>query len=100
MDPKKRKSIIRGAVTDGFAWTFILLKLNQLGGGVYMLSDYVYIGNPLSKFERALIPGILAHWVGESHTKSGQTSLNYHQMIHSHEELGADDYFELEDSVT
>ncbi|KAF5313144.1 hypothetical protein D9619_002642 [Psilocybe cf. subviscida] len=75
------ENIIRGALTDGESWIFLILKLDANGGGVWMRTDEIGIKDSFSKlseFELALIPGILAHWV-----------------MHSHKDLEDGDYFEI-----
>ena len=73
------KNVIRGAVTDGEEWVYLVLKLDQRGGGVWMQSGVHRITGDfgkLSEFEVARIPTILVHWVGHFHaSKSIQTRL-------------------------
>lgn len=64
-----RKSIIRGVLTNGRGWIFILLKFKKDGdGGEYFLSDQYNIigeyGIGISSKTSPLIVAIIAHWVG------------------------------------
>ncbi|EIN11128.1 hypothetical protein PUNSTDRAFT_65426 [Punctularia strigosozonata HHB-11173 SS5] len=78
-----RKPIIRGVLTNGRAWIFIILKLNDKGGGSYLQSEELSISSlvlsEISQEAVSLISAIISHW-----------------MVHSHEELhGEDDYFTI-----
>ncbi|KAJ2912169.1 hypothetical protein MD484_g8246, partial [Candolleomyces efflorescens] len=75
------KTSIRGAVTNGVEWIFLILTLGNSGGGTYIQSDIVHniptFTKGVSAQGTSLISSIIAYW-----------------MIHSHEEFNADsDYF-------
>ncbi|KAL0958604.1 hypothetical protein HGRIS_013944 [Hohenbuehelia grisea] len=79
-------TIIRGVLTNGREWIFIVLKLNDNGGGTYLQSDELTISSMvtsrISQEAVSLISAIISHW-----------------MEHSHEELDVeDDYFTVLDS--
>jgi len=65
-----RKGILRGAITDGHEWMFLILYLNKNGiGGIYSTSPIfkiqisaTYPFQVLSP-EPDIIAGIIAHWV-------------------------------------
>ncbi|KAI0074178.1 hypothetical protein K474DRAFT_1710050 [Panus rudis PR-1116 ss-1] len=80
------KTIIRGVLTNGRAWIFLVLKLNENGGGSYLQSDQLHISSrvlpQIEKEAVSLISAILSYW-----------------LEHSHEELNVeDDYFTILDS--
>jgi hypothetical protein len=67
-----RKSIIRGALTNGQDWIFILLKMNADGnGGMYAVSEehpvvlVTFTGKTIEKPWCSTIAGIIAHWVSD-----------------------------------
>ncbi|KAJ3498006.1 hypothetical protein NLJ89_g10275 [Agrocybe chaxingu] len=73
------KTTIRGVLTSGRGWIFLILKLNADGnGGSYLESDELTISREalgqVSKTAASLLSAIIAHW-----------------MKHSHEELDEDD---------
>ncbi|KAL0948352.1 hypothetical protein HGRIS_010937 [Hohenbuehelia grisea] len=65
------KTIIRGVLTNGRAWIFIVLKLNDNGGGSYLLSDELHISSGVSpritNEAVSLICAIISHWVCLTH---------------------------------
>jgi hypothetical protein len=80
---KLGKNVIRGALTNGHIWIFLILRLNENAiGGRYFLSREIYLmenlveGSQVSEKACSFIAGIVAHWIQ-----------------HSHEEIGDDDYF-------
>ncbi|EIN03534.1 hypothetical protein PUNSTDRAFT_139419 [Punctularia strigosozonata HHB-11173 SS5] len=77
-----RKPIIRGVLTNGHTWIFIILKLSDNGGGSYFQSKELLITGLSSRISGeavSVISAIISHW-----------------MVHSHEELdGEDDYFTI-----
>lgn len=63
------KMIIRGALTNGHKWIFLILKLNEDGnGGIYFPSDDISImlgvNRGVSQQGSSLIAAIITHWVG------------------------------------
>lgn len=60
-----RKNILRGALTDGHAWIFIILVLNSDGNGAkYRSSLPIYVGHPhVIKPWPDVVAAILSHWV-------------------------------------
>ena len=68
-----RKKVLRGAVTNGHQWIFILIKINDnYEGASFMDSDIIQIGGPIMNiFGQGmsnmswpdLIAAILLHWV-------------------------------------
>jgi len=65
-----RKKVIRGVISDGHRWVFLILLLNKnCKGGVYWVTPEVPIGSGCGPSERIEAPepdilaGILAHWV-------------------------------------
>ncbi|KAF5374621.1 hypothetical protein D9615_008971 [Tricholomella constricta] len=75
------KTTIRGVVTNGHSWSFIILKLDENGGGSYFRSKALEILNSIedsiSKEAVSTTSAIIAHW-----------------MVHSHAELDVEnDYF-------
>jgi len=61
-----RKQVIRGAVTNGAEWTFIILNLDENGkGGEYRISRPLVIESDSEPFGpgRAVLLAILTHWV-------------------------------------
>jgi len=77
-----KKPIIRGVLTNGHDWIFLVLELNADGnGGEYLQSDEICVierDKSVSEASCSLITGIIAHW-----------------LRHIHEELGDDDYFTM-----
>ena len=63
--PYPRKNILRGALTDGHAWIFIILVLNSDGNGAkYRSSLPIYVGRPqVIKPWPDVVAAILSHWV-------------------------------------
>ena len=64
------KKIIRGVISDGYQWVFIILHLNENGkGGGYWITDETPIGSAYDYLECIespkpdIVAGILAHWV-------------------------------------
>ena len=62
--------MVRGAISDGHRWVFIILGVNEGGkGGVYWVTEEVPIGSGYDCLERIkdpepdVVAGILAHWV-------------------------------------
>ncbi|KAF8809038.1 hypothetical protein BYT27DRAFT_7188131 [Phlegmacium glaucopus] len=77
------KDIIRGAVTEGQAWIFLILKINPDGnGGVYLQSQErieLSMNEPeISRIRCDVISGIIAYWID-----------------HSYESIGDDDWFRV-----
>ncbi|KAF9440513.1 hypothetical protein P691DRAFT_767662 [Macrolepiota fuliginosa MF-IS2] len=77
------KLIMRGVVTNGRRWIFLILMLNKDGGGSYLESSELHINQAhttkIFKQGVSLISSIIAHW-----------------MMHSHEAFNADnDFFTL-----
>jgi len=84
---KLGKTIIRGALTSGHDWIFIILKMHPDGnGGVYAESEKIRLMavfppgvEQISRTMCATIAGIIAHWID-----------------HSNEEIGDDDWFTVD----
>ncbi|KAJ3546232.1 hypothetical protein NMY22_g2134 [Coprinellus aureogranulatus] len=77
------KKTIRGVLSNGCKWIFLILTLNEDGdGGGYVASEAasILVGfSEVSKEMVSLVAGILAHWV-----------------VHSHDPLNADeDFFDI-----
>ncbi|KAI0801379.1 hypothetical protein C8Q74DRAFT_1364988 [Fomes fomentarius] len=76
------KTRIRGVLTNGRGWIFLVLTLNSDGGGTYLQSDEVSPHDlhadtaVLSRVSVSVVSSIIADW-----------------MTHSHEDLGADDAY-------
>jgi hypothetical protein len=72
--PSFRKDFVRGALTNGQEWIFIILEMNPDGSGAKYL-----VSNPVSIIETMVdrtqvshsacrtIPGIIAHWASHPH---------------------------------
>lgn len=68
-----RKDVIRGALTDGQDWIFIILKMKPHGdGGVYAQSEELYLvvklipnRKEISRTMCSVIAGIIAHWASD-----------------------------------
>ena len=66
---ESRKKIIRGAVSDGYEWAFIILELNENGkGGFYRTAQPISIGSRRpgsieNPWPDVVAGSILAHWV-------------------------------------
>jgi len=68
-----RKTIIRGALTSGHDWIFIILKMHPDGnGGVYAESEKIRLMavfppgvEQISRTMCATIAGIIAHWASD-----------------------------------
>ncbi|KAJ3515589.1 hypothetical protein NLJ89_g1664 [Agrocybe chaxingu] len=75
------KTTIRGVVTNGRVWIFLILTLNKDGGGSYLQSQEITIMSlsQVSKDSVSVVSAIIAHWI-----------------MHSHKELDRDDYFTVE----
>ena len=65
-----RAEVVRGAISNGYQWAFIILQLNENGkGGKYMITPEIEISfknkfpNHVTNREPDIIAGILAHWV-------------------------------------
>jgi len=65
-----RKKVIRGALSNGYEWVFLILELDENGkGGNYRTSRPTVIGSGYSYLDRIenpwpdVVAGILAHWV-------------------------------------
>jgi hypothetical protein len=60
-----RKDILRGALTDGDSWIFLILMLNPDGHGAkYRQSHPINSGFPkIVKPMPDVLTGILSHWV-------------------------------------
>jgi len=63
-----KKNILRGALTDGHAWIFIILVLNSDGNGAkYRSSLPIYVGHPqVIKPWPDVVAAILSHWIENS----------------------------------
>ncbi|KAF8901393.1 hypothetical protein CPB84DRAFT_1777743 [Gymnopilus junonius] len=65
-----QKNIVRGALTDGRSWIFVIFKVNEAGGGTYYCTNRIrvidFFGH-ISKEQCDLIAGIIAHWIDKSH---------------------------------
>lgn len=74
-----KKNILRGALTDGHAWIFIILVLNSDGNGAkYRSSLPIYVGHPqVIKPWPDVVAAILSHWIENSFA-----------------DIGSDDWFE------
>ncbi|KAG5650126.1 hypothetical protein H0H81_000599 [Sphagnurus paluster] len=79
------KTIIRGALTNGIEWIFMVLVLDQDGdGGKYFESEHIKLrrladeGGEVSREASSLIAAVIAYWIE-----------------HSHEEIGSDDYLTM-----
>lgn len=62
-------SHIRGALTNGKTWWFILLALDPVKGNIYWVSDDFHVfrrGRGASEPSVQMVAGILAHWVRDS----------------------------------
>lgn len=65
------RKIVRGALTDGRKWIFLLLKVDEEPGGTYYQSKEIAIvvanervsGERVSKQRCDVVAGILANWV-------------------------------------
>lgn len=64
---------MRGALTNGYEWRFLVLTVNSNGKGAsYRISDRSYSAAPVEAVDDMVIPdippdliaGILASWVG------------------------------------
>jgi hypothetical protein len=83
------KQVIRGALTNGREWIFLLVKLNDdRNGASFMQSDIIHLNTQQERLSGPqvmirpfpdLIAGILSHW-----------------MQNSFVELASDDWFEVE----
>ena len=68
-----RKAFIRGALTDGKDWIFIIVKMNPDGdGGAYARSKELSLitpvfpdGKEISRTMCSVIVGIIAHWAND-----------------------------------
>ena len=60
-----RKKVVRGVLSNGSEWLFIILRLNKNGkGGGYMASRHIMTGPGVRYHIKSdIIAGILAHWV-------------------------------------
>ena len=65
-----RAEIVRGAISNGYQWAFIILQLNENGkGGKYTISPEIEIDfenkfpNHVADHGPDIIAGVLAHWV-------------------------------------
>jgi len=62
-----RKMVIRGVISDGYQWVFIILCLDESGkGGFYWVTSEVLIDDHLGRIENPepdAVAGILAYWV-------------------------------------
>jgi len=65
-----RAEIVRGAISNGYQWAFIILQLNENGrGGKYRISPEIVINfedkfpNHVANRGPDIIAGVLAHWV-------------------------------------
>jgi len=80
---KARKKVIRGALTNGHDWIFLIVKSEDTKIS-YLLSETISIVDThpttrktcISEYAVALVSSILAYW-----------------MMHSHEDLSDDDHF-------
>ncbi|PPQ91549.1 hypothetical protein CVT25_008668 [Psilocybe cyanescens] len=72
---KLKKTHIRGILTNGYEWLFLVLTVNQDGKGAsYRVSDHPYSAAPQENFGNEVIPdvpldmisGILASWIEHS----------------------------------
>ncbi|KAK1215433.1 hypothetical protein PQX77_021972 [Marasmius sp. AFHP31] len=83
-----KRSLLRGALTNGREWLFILLKAGPNGDGfgywisekVYKVADVRYARHPdeVSFPHRDIVAGVIAHWIS-----------------HSEEDISDDDWFTL-----
>lgn len=67
-----RKDVIRGALTDGQEWIFIILKMKPDGnGGTYAQSEELYImartfnRKEINRVTCSVISGIIAYWASD-----------------------------------
>ena len=67
-----REMVIRGALSDGYRWVFIVLRLNEDGkGGVFWMTGDIDLGSGFDELERVnvidpgpdIVAAILAYWV-------------------------------------
>ncbi|KAI0801406.1 hypothetical protein C8Q74DRAFT_1192167, partial [Fomes fomentarius] len=72
------KNTIRGVLTNGRGWIFLVLTLNSDGGGTYLQSNEIstHYQDSLSRAAVSVVSSIIANWI-----------------THSHEGLGADDAY-------
>lgn len=68
---------MRGAISNGREWAFMLLRLNEIGkGGIYEVSPPVVVAfernypNHVMNRGPDVIAGILAHWVRHRRSRS------------------------------
>ncbi|PPQ97775.1 hypothetical protein CVT26_012805 [Gymnopilus dilepis] len=74
-----RKTIVRGVVTDGLKWTFLILTLHDDDGtATYVQSEEISISGGFtshpSKAGASLVSAILAHWILHSHQPLDETT--------------------------
>ncbi|KAF9542751.1 hypothetical protein CPC08DRAFT_438200 [Agrocybe pediades] len=78
-----KKKIVRGALTNGWEWLWIILQVYPSGGGQYSLSQPITVQGPSDTGEKVIYPkavsrvaSVLAHW-----------------MLHGSEDLTECDYY-------
>ncbi|KAF9057160.1 hypothetical protein BJ165DRAFT_1536652 [Panaeolus papilionaceus] len=83
------KKTIRGAVTNGRFWRFLILTLNSVEedeGGEYWHSDYLFIGpngGRLSQNAISEVCSVLARWVAFSHSPLNGDDEHYVDLLSS-----------------
>ena len=95
-----RRKIIRGVISDGYQWVFIILHLNENGkGGGYWITDEMPIGSGYDHLERIespkpdVIAGILAHWVRRHSLFQQGVFTNLLQVQHCYDDIDENDWF-------
>jgi hypothetical protein len=95
-----RKSIVRGVLTNGHKWIFLILKVKEdCNGGEYLCSKEMSIISleGISRKVSSLIAAIITHWVGFWLYITLLLQIAQYfctlQIPHSYEELRNDDYF-------
>jgi hypothetical protein len=100
-----RKTIVRGAVTNGREWTFLLLRSNTSTGHIeYLESKGITImdvgaegTSVISHQQCDLIVGIISYWASGLCIDSTilPIKLCFWQIAHSSEDIEGDDWFTL-----
>ncbi|KAF9553048.1 hypothetical protein CPC08DRAFT_767833 [Agrocybe pediades] len=78
-----KKKIVRGALTNGWEWLWIILEVSPSGGGRYSLSQPITVQGPGDTGEKVIYPKAV----------SGVASVLAHWMLHGSEDLIECDYY-------
>src|SRR6266550_9061513 len=99
------KQVVRGALTNGREWIFLLVKLNDdRNGASFMQSDIIHLNTQQEKLSGPqvmirpfpdLIAGILSHWVSLTQSAYWIVVRVECQMQNSFVELASDDWFKV-----